>query len=73
MPGMSDLGSHSPVQEMEMPVLDTSDDDGTADFLLLSDAEVLKSPTLAKVNSGHQTAVIVLFAVRRPPSPSQFS
>lgn len=50
MPGMSDLGSHSPVQEMEMPVLDTPDDnDGTADFLLLSDAEVLKSPTLAKV------------------------
>lgn len=66
-PGKSQSGAR-----MEMPVLDTSDDDGTVDFLLLSDAEVLKSPTLAKVNSGHQTAVIVLFVVRRPPSPSVF-
>ena len=54
MPGMSNPGSDSPVQEMDLPVLDTADDDdddddGTADFLLLSDAEVLKSPTLAKV------------------------
>lgn len=49
MSEMSDPGSHSPAQEMDLPILDASDDDGSADFLPFSDAEVLSSPTLAKL------------------------